>query len=83
MQKQVSKACENSFSVMIFTVLLQIQGSITGVNSLSGYVYGANFTNTIIFSILANDSSDVPADEIRGAMDKIVVALAELSNNCK
>lgn len=53
-------------------------GSLTGVNSLSGYVFAANFSNPIVFSIIANESSDIEAHIITDGMDKIVVGLAEL-----
>lgn len=54
-------------------------GSITGVVSLSGYVYPKNLTSTpILFSFLVNDSSDVPWSNMSTAIDAVVVKLAEL-----
>lgn len=52
-------------------------GSLTGVNSLSGYVYPPDSNATFIFSIIVNDSSNVPDDDTIAAIDKLVVVRGE------
>ena len=51
-------------------------GSITNVNSLSGYLVAAD-GREIIFSILSN-ASGVPASQVRSGIDQIVEAMAAL-----
>ena len=51
-------------------------GSITHVNSLSGYLVAAD-GREIIFSVLSN-ASGVPASAVRAGIDRIVAALAEV-----
>lgn len=51
-------------------------GSITHVNSLSGYITTAD-GREIIFSVLSN-ASGVPASSVRAGIDRIVAALAEI-----
>ena len=51
-------------------------GSITHVNSLSGYLVAADGRN-IIFSVMSN-ASGVRASEVRSGIDRIVAALASL-----
>ena len=51
-------------------------GSITHVNSLSGYLVAAD-GREIIFSVLSN-ASGVPASAVRAGIDRIVAALAQV-----
>lgn len=51
-------------------------GSLTGVNSLSGYI---DFNDGITFSVLSNGGTQ-PNSYIRGVIDK---SLLEIYNTCK
>ena len=51
-------------------------GTMTGVNSLSGYVDTPNYEK-LVFSLIANQS-DLPARRMRSAIDEIVVLLTRL-----
>jgi D-alanyl-D-alanine carboxypeptidase/D-alanyl-D-alanine-endopeptidase (penicillin-binding protein 4) len=52
-------------------------GTLTGVRALSGYVENPTY-GTLVFSILANHSS-VSGDALVGAIDSIVLQLAQLT----
>jgi len=56
-------------------------GSMTGVNSLSGWVFPRHYDAPIVFAILSNDAS-ASATVVRRAIDRIGVALAELTDEC-
>jgi D-alanyl-D-alanine carboxypeptidase/D-alanyl-D-alanine-endopeptidase (penicillin-binding protein 4) len=51
-------------------------GTMSGVNSISGYVDTPNYER-LIFSIMVNQSN-LPAKDIRPAIDEIVVLLTRL-----
>jgi D-alanyl-D-alanine carboxypeptidase/D-alanyl-D-alanine-endopeptidase (penicillin-binding protein 4) len=47
-------------------------GSMTGVNSLSGYVFPAGFSDVVLFSIINNGNSDIDYTVMHNATDSIV-----------
>lgn len=55
-------------------------GTLTGVNALSGYVFPRNFKYPVIFSIIVNDSSNIPNALVRKGMDEIIVEVAKLTS---
>lgn len=53
-------------------------GTLTGVNSLSGYVYPVSNTSShFLFSIICNGTPDSHSAEIHALVDPIVVAMAK------
>ena len=56
-------------------------GTISGISSLSGYLYPKDFKD-IIFSIIINESSDLATSQVRKAIDSIIVQCAMLESNC-
>ena len=52
-------------------------GSLTGVNSLSGYVFPKRYPGVFIFSIINNGASDVDFHVMHNATDAIVTAMIQ------
>lgn len=55
-------------------------GTLTGVAALAGYLQITNF-QPLVFSMIVNQS-DVPAADLRKAIDEIVRLLSRLNNTC-
>ncbi len=50
-------------------------GSLTGVNSLSGYVFPEHFSDVVLFSIINNGNSDIDYSIMHNATDSIVAEI--------
>ena len=55
-------------------------GSMTGVNSLSGYVFPAGFRDVVLFSIINNGNSDIDYTIMHNATDSIVYEMLKCQN---
>lgn len=73
----VSGTLKNRFKNTAAQGIVQAKtGTVSGVNSLSGYVDSPNY-ETVVFSIIVNQS-DRPAKMMRPAVDEIVLLLTRL-----
>lgn len=73
----VSGTLKNRFKNTTAQGIVQAKtGTVSGVNSLSGYVDSPNY-ETVVFSIILNQS-DLPAKMMRPSVDEIVLLLTRL-----